>query len=100
MEESPEKYLLSPEKSLGEIRRNQHAGCLELKSWYTVARVEKDFRELFGLNVQVFRNENGGWIQTSDTDKYSLYQQYEMACHANNSISPKFDEQLGEYDYL
>ena len=99
-EESKEKHLISPSKRIGEIRQNKNEGFMEIKSWDSVARIEKEFHKHYGLNIQVFRNENGSWVQTSVTDRYSLAQQNQMADHARSSISPKFREQLGEYDYL
>ena len=99
-EGSEEKYIISPGKRIGEIREIHLEGGLEIKSFYTVDRVERDFKEKFDLNVQVFRNENGGWIQTSKTDKYTLLQQAEMVYNAHTSIFPIFQDQLGEYNYL
>jgi hypothetical protein len=98
--ESSEAHKISSDKRIGDIRRNSNEGFLEIKSWVTVSQVEKDFRKQFGLNVQVFRKENGAWVMTSKTDGYTLSQQNEMSCYADHSIVPKYKEQLGEYDYL
>jgi len=38
-----------------DIRKNYYNGALEIKSWYTTARVEKDLKDIFGLNAQIFR---------------------------------------------
>ena len=97
---SSENFQINPSKHVGEIRHNHSAIEMELKSWFTVARVEKDFREKFGLNVQVFRRENGAWVQTCNTDKFTLHEQQEMASHATTSVYPEYREQLGEYDEL
>jgi len=78
-EQSPEKYLIDTSKKIGEIRHSYQEGCLEIKSWDTVATIEKDFRKQLGLNIQIFRKENEGWFQTSNTDKYNLLQQSEMS---------------------
>ena len=48
--------------------------------------------------IQIFPNENGLWGQTAKTDKYAVLQQIEMVDNADNSIFPKFQDQLGEYD--
>jgi hypothetical protein len=98
--ETLQEFMVDANKRIGEIRRNTNAGCMEIKSWFTVSRIEKDFKELFGLNVQVFRNENNEWIQTSKTDNRSLLQQTEMARYAERSTSPKCSRQLAEYEYL
>ena len=97
---SNEKYRIDPQNRVGNVRHNSNEGNLEIKSWYTVQKVEEDFREKFGMNVQIFRKENGEWIQTCNTDKFSLHTQQEMSDHAASSIYPKHTEQLGEYDEL
>ena len=97
---SDENDMIHPSKKVEQARHIHTQGELELKSWHTVARVEKDFREKFGLNVQVFRNENGEWVQSSITDKFTLRDQQEMSRHAASSVHPQFREQLGEYDEL
>jgi hypothetical protein len=73
---------------------------LEILSWYTVARLEKEFREQFGLPIQVFRKEQGKWIQTSSTDNYTLRQQSEIAQQAPVPFSMKVRERRREYEYL
>ena len=49
-------YLISPEKSIGEIRKNENEGDMEIKTWYTVGKVERAFKENYGLNVRIFHN--------------------------------------------
>ena len=72
IERSGDKDWISPSKNIGQIRQNLSEGALEIKSWYTVAKVEKDFSEKFGLNVQVFRSENGEWVSTCKTNKLTF----------------------------
>jgi len=93
-------YKIDPAIKLGQVRRHHNQGELELKSWYTVNRTEKDFRERFGLNVKVFRSENGGWVHTSRTGSCSLHEQEEMARHTIASIDPLVHERPEEYDEL
>src|SRR5689334_11542841 len=73
-----DKYLIDASKKVGDIRRNRKEGPLEIKSWFTVAQVEKAFHEKYGLNVQIFRKEKTGSVQTSKTDKYTLMEQRDM----------------------
>ena len=99
-EKSAEKYIITPAKRIGEIRRNHEEGDLEIESWNTADQVEKDFKEKFGLNVQVLRRNNGQWVQTSKTDKYTLFQKAEIVDHGDNSVFPRFNDQWSGYDYL
>ena len=97
---SKEMEKIDPNSKLADIRKNHKQGTLVIQSGDTAGRVEANFRRLFGLNVQVFRNENNAWIQTTSTDNYSLKEQMEFASKAKSSIIPEAKEQLDEYDFL
>jgi hypothetical protein len=90
-ENSLEVCIANPSKKIGEIRRILEEGCLEIKSWYTVANVEKDLRDQFGLNVKIFREEKGRWVQTNGADT----QLSERVENADNSIFPEFIDLFG-----
>src|SRR4051794_22895129 len=78
-EKSAEVRRILSDKKIGVIRKIHDSGNLEIMSWYTTGRVEREFKEKFGLNVQVFRKENGVWMQSSSTDSYTLAEQMELA---------------------
>lgn len=42
------------------VRRYHYNGALEIKSWFSVARVEQELKELFDLNAQIFRVDTSG----------------------------------------
>ena len=71
--------LIDPIETIGSIRKTHEHGILELKSWYQTGRVESEFRERFGLNVQIYRKRKGGWVQTISTDNLTLSEQSEIA---------------------
>jgi hypothetical protein len=99
-ETAPYGTTIEGNQRIGAIRKTHGAGYLEILSWYTVARLEKEFREQFGLPVQVFRKEQGKWMQTSSTDNYTLRQQSEMAQQVPGAFSLKLKERRREYEYL
>jgi hypothetical protein len=99
-EVTPCTTAIEGNQHIGVLRKTHGAGYLEILSWYTVTRLEKEFRERFGLPVQVFRKEQGKWIQTSSTDNYTLRQQSEMAQQAPVAYSLKLKERRREYEYL
>ena len=99
-EKSTDENRIDPSRKIGNIRHTHNEGLLEIRSRYSTAHVERDFRKLFGLNVQVFRNEKFGWVQTSETDKYTLQQQNDMVSHVAEQIRPKYKEQFGEHEDL
>ena len=87
-----EKYLASPDTRIGEIKNNDNEGDLDIKSWYTVKQVEKDFKEKFGLNVKIFRKVNGHWMKMPAANQLRLRTQnnimakggFSMLTHSKN----------------
>jgi hypothetical protein len=73
-EATPSKYMLDNEIRIGDIIKANSSNIFEIKSWFQTGKVEQDFRELFGLNVQVFRVKNDKWIQTTKSDQQTLAQ--------------------------
>lgn len=74
LEPTSSKHLISAERLIGEIRKIHNSGTLEIKSWFLTGKVEQDFKELFGLNVQIFRLKNSKWVQTTQSDNKTLAQ--------------------------
>lgn len=69
---SPPSEFLPARSIVGEVRKIHDPGVLSIHSRDRVGEVEKRFREDFGLNVQIFFNSNGKWIQTGTTDSMTL----------------------------
>ncbi|MBD0276641.1 MAG: hypothetical protein ICV81_01565 [Flavisolibacter sp.] len=97
-EGTPDEYLIPASRTIGSIRKIHYAGDMTIKSWYTTGEVEKAFKNTFGLNVQIFRNENGEWVQTSATDGYSLKQQSDLARYATYTVFPKLKDRMEEFE--
>ena len=74
--------LIQPTETIGSVRNNHEQGILEIKSWYQTGRVEKDFKEKFGLNIQIYRKRNNGWTQTISTDNLTLREQHDIAAQS------------------
>jgi len=73
-EATSSKYLHPNESLIGDIRKVHDRGELEIKSWFKTGKVEQDFKEGFGLYVQVFRYKNNKWVQTTLCDNLTLAQ--------------------------
>lgn len=71
--------LISPYTFIGDIRKTSYAGTMDIKSWDKTSKIKQDFKEIYGLNVQVFRVHNGEWIPTTYSDELTLKQQYELS---------------------
>ncbi len=76
---TPENLMYKSDELIGNLKKDFDQGELEIKSWDKAFNLEKSLRDKFGLNVQVFRNANGKWLQTSETDKYTLSELNEMS---------------------
>ncbi|HEY6978517.1 MAG TPA: hypothetical protein VH396_19600, partial [Chitinophagaceae bacterium] len=48
---------------------------IDISKQRTVAQLEEDFKELFGLHAQLYRKLGNLWIETSLTDDWTLEQQ-------------------------
>lgn len=79
-EPSENDFLLDGKQLVGDVRSVHENGALEIKSWFTVARVEGDLKKKFGLHAQIFRsNKKGECIQTSLSDSLTLEEQSRFA---------------------
>jgi hypothetical protein len=59
-------------KLVGKI--NEHNN-IDISKQRTVAQLEKDFKELFGVKAQVYRKSGNYWVETTLTDDWTLEQQ-------------------------
>ena len=72
-------YIIRPKTPLGDIRRKSNTGILDVKSWEKTSKLKQDLKDLYDLNVQVFRMHGLDWIPTSYSDNLTLRQQSELA---------------------
>lgn len=48
---------------IAHIRRYHYNGALEIKSWFTAAKVRQDIKILFDLHAQIFRTGASGRLK-------------------------------------
>jgi hypothetical protein len=72
---SARKMLKNQQKTIGECRTIHNKGHINITPSMSVAQLEQQFRELYGLNVQVFRKSGSVWLETTVTDSWSLEKQ-------------------------
>ena len=72
---SSKKLMKHSSKTLGECRSVHNKGTLTIVPQMTVAELEQNFADVYGLSVQVFRKSGNAWLETSVTDKWTLEQQ-------------------------
>lgn len=85
-QESSYKHHLPLNKTIGEVRKGHHPGAMEIHSWYKTGHVEQEFRNLFGLHVQILRHQGDTWIQTAGTDELTLEEQNEIGRKTTQGI--------------
>lgn len=74
-EGSAKTFIQSNAKTLGECRTLHQDGSINIVPTMTVAELEQEFREVFGLSVQVFRKSGKIWLETTVTDSWTLKKQ-------------------------
>ncbi len=73
--QSSPREQIDPIMKVGEVSTKHEHGVLEIKSAYQTGRVEQDFHNKFGLNVQIFRYVDGNWVQSTGSDNLTLKEQ-------------------------
>jgi len=72
---TPKKFMTHPSKTLGECRTKHTSGSIFITPLLTVSKLEENFRDMYGLFVQVFRRSGKAWLETSVTDSWTLEEQ-------------------------
>jgi hypothetical protein len=79
LKESNKTNIVHPDTFIGDIRKKSYSGTMDIKSWYRTSRLKQDLKDIYGLNVQVFRLHGDEWLPTSYSDDLTLKQQSELA---------------------
>ena len=72
---SPKKLVKHNSKTLGECRTIHNKGSITITPNMTVADLEQNFSDVYGLGVQVFRKSGKVWLETTVTDGWTLEEQ-------------------------
>lgn len=71
---------------LFKLSKNFKRGRISIEANRTVANLESDFQNQFGLNIQVFRKSGKVWLETSVTDSWTLDEQNKEGLRFSNEI--------------
>ncbi|MBS1732885.1 MAG: hypothetical protein JST02_06275 [Bacteroidetes bacterium] len=82
-EATPELNRVHDNVMLGNITGALKEGFIHISADDTVAALEHNFQEQFGLPVQVFRKQKNVWIETTRTDSLTLGEQNEKGKEAS-----------------
>lgn len=84
------KEFIIPNNSLIKNCRTKHnEGVLNIHPYTTVAELERQFEEIFGLYIQVFRKSGDVWIETTVTDDWTLEKQNTEAESFHNDLEER-----------
>jgi hypothetical protein len=63
---------------IGTLRNRHNSGILEINPLHTAWHIEKQFRDRYGLHIQVYRRTLKGWKQTAGSDLITLKEHNEI----------------------
>jgi hypothetical protein len=72
---SPKSLMKRGDSTIGECRTVKKTGDMIILPQMTVTQLEQNFKDIYGLNVQVFRRSGNVWLETSVTDSWTLEEQ-------------------------
>jgi len=85
---------ISGNKVVAEISKFNASGRIDMDGKRTVSQLENEFREAFGLPVQVFRKSGNLWIETTLTDNWTLDKQNSEGEFLNQQSPKSFEERV------
>ena len=69
------KRSIDPEKKIGNVRIVHRNSQIIIEPYISVFELEKNFREIYGLSIGVYRKSGNVWLPSTTTDEWSLYEQ-------------------------
>jgi len=84
-------------QSLRDIRHIHFAGPISINGHQKVKTLETNFREQYGIEIQVFRKSGDTWLQTSVTDDWTLTEQNKKGEEHDHSSIEKPITEFDEY---
>jgi hypothetical protein len=72
---SSKKIVKHSNKTIGECRLIHNDGMLTISPSMTVADLEQNLNDVYGLSAQVFRKSGKAWLETTVTDGWTLEEQ-------------------------
>lgn len=92
---SSRKILKHPSKTIGQCRVIHNKGSITIKPSMTVAELEQNLNDVYGLSVQIFRKSGKVWLETTVTDGWTLEEQNRQG-EELSGLQKTFKESIGE----
>ena len=87
-EPSAASDIITVETMLGDINKNLSEAVIIVRPLDAVADIELSFQQGLGLPIQVFRKQRNSWIETTKTDKLTLFHQNSMGEESCRASAP------------
>lgn len=71
----PEKPVDNLAKTLGQCRNVHTKGTLTITPNMTVAELQNNFDDVYGVRVHVLKKEGNGWVEPADKNRLTLNEQ-------------------------
>jgi len=79
--------LITENIPVGKLNKDLTAEILSIRPVQSVASLEQAFQQL-GLPIQVFRKQKNVWLETTKTDKLTLFHQNSIGKEASAPVAP------------
>jgi glycerol-3-phosphate O-acyltransferase len=90
---------VNPYTKVGDLNLKHMSGALEIRPLYRIADVEKEFRERFGLSIQILCKEKDHWEQTAGMDDFTFKDLNQFGRSSSDElVVSEFDEEFKEVD--
>lgn len=83
---SSAKDKMSSGEIISASKNFKKTGAIDISQDRTVAELEKDFHDMFGIAMQVSRRNGSIWIETSLTDNRTLEMQNQQGMMASTPV--------------
>ncbi len=81
------KIVKHSSKELSDCRTQHNDGDIEITPEMSVVNLEENFRDVFGLHVEILRKSGKAWLETSVTGNWSLKEQNAEGMALENKAS-------------
>lgn len=93
---SRKNLITDTNKTLGDARHVHYTGHISINGHQKVSTLEQHFREIYGINIQVFRKSGNSW-QTITTDNWTLTKQNKKGEEMSKQPEPEINADYDQY---
>ncbi len=69
------KFITHSSKTLSECRTMHTTGEITIMPGMTVSELDRNFSDVYGLSIQIFRKSGKTWLETTLTEGWTLQEQ-------------------------